>query len=103
MRLLTLCLALLFIYLQALLWVGPNSWFKYRHAKDELVKLQEQKEILTQRNNLLETEVKSLSAIQRGYEVLSSTTTVDAIEERARLEQGMVKPDEHFYRIIPVE
>lgn len=101
MRLLTLFLALVFIYLQALLWFGPNSWFKYRQAKSELVELQQQKEKLVKRNELLDTEVKSLSAIQRHQEISSSV--IDAIEERARLERGMLKADEHFYRIIPAE
>lgn len=99
MRLLILFFSLFLLYLQYSFWFGTNGWLDNRSAKSELQLLQEQKEVLVARNHLLKTEVEALSAISdRKREI--TPTAIDAVEERARLERGMVKPDEQFYRII---
>ncbi|WP_223787445.1 septum formation initiator family protein [Marinicella meishanensis] len=62
-----------------------------KEMKEKLLLLEQQQaeiETLKRRNELLEAEVKSLK------------TGLDAIEERARAELGMIKEDETFIQVI---
>ncbi len=88
MKKLVVLLVLILVYLQYRLWFGddglPDVWELHQE-----VELQRQENIeLRERNAALEAEVRDL---QQGLE---------AIEEPAREDLGMVKEGETFYQII---
>lgn len=76
------------LYLQFVLWVGKGGVRDVRDMREKIA--QEQAEITTLKERNL-----GLAA-----EVLDLKEGLDAIEERARSEMGMVKEDEVFYQII---
>ena len=88
MRWLVWLLLGLLVLLQYRLWVGDGSlaevWNLYQQVEEQTQENQQ----LRERNQALEAEVKDL---KQGLE---------AIEERAREELGMVRDDETFYQII---
>jgi len=89
MKALAIGLAASIVLLQYPLWFGKGGWLRV-WAVDR--QLQEQKETnvrLRQRNNALDAEVRDL---KQG---------LDALEERARYELGMIRQDEVFFQIIP--
>ncbi|MGD8614802.1 MAG: cell division protein FtsB [Gammaproteobacteria bacterium] len=93
MRWLVWLLIGLLVMLQYKLWIGDGSlaevWELYQQVEEQKAENQQ----LRERNQALEAEVQDL---KQGLE---------AIEERAREELGMVREDETFYQIIedPVE
>lgn len=88
MRLLTILLLLLLAALQYRLWFGQNSVADYFRQQEELRSQQASNQELEKRNRLLKADVTDL---QQGLE---------AIEERARNELGLIRDDEVFFRII---
>lgn len=90
-RWITFVLLILLGLLQYRLWFGKHSIPDYQALSVEVQQLQARNERLAQRNNLLKTELKDLRL------------GLDAIEERARNELGMIKQGETFYRILPAE
>jgi cell division protein FtsB len=88
MRPLALVLIVLIAALQYPLWFGKGGWLRVWEIDRELQAQRASNEKLRQRNAALEAEVRDL---KNGY---------DAIEERARNELGMTKPDEIFYEIL---
>ncbi len=84
----TLVLALLLALLQYPLWVGQGSWLAVRRADEKVAAQVAVNAQLQARNDVLAADVQDL---QKGG---------DAIEERARSELGMVKPDEIYVRIV---
>ncbi len=91
MRLLAVTLTLLLGFLQYSLWQGKNGVSDF-HTVVEEIEVQEQVNTnLHQRNEEMFAEIDDL---RQG---------LDAIEERARHELGMVKDGETFYRIIGEE
>ena len=88
MKKLVVLLLLILGYMQYRLWFGddslPDVWELHRE-----VELQRQENIeLRERNAALEAEVRDL---QQG---------LDAIEEHAREDLGMVKEGETFYQVV---
>lgn len=77
--------------LQYRLWLGKHSIPDYQSLKQEVQQLESRNAKLTQRNNLLKADIEDLRI------------GLDAIEERARNELGLIKQGETFYRILPVE
>lgn len=75
-------------YLQYSLWFGKNNVFDYWHNEQIIQNMQNENNKLRIRNERMFAEIADL------YD------KYDAVEERARNELGMIKPDEHFYRII---
>ena len=89
MRVLLAILIVLVLLLQAKMWFGEGG---YRDVQRLAARVEEQareNEMLAQRNRELQAEVDDL---RQGLQ---------AIEERARSELGMVKDDEEFYQVIP--
>ncbi len=88
MRWLLWVLVILLVLLQYRLWVGDGSlaevWDLYRQVENQ----KEENQRLHERNQALDAEVRDL---KQGLE---------AIEERAREELGMVREDETFYQIV---
>ena len=88
MRYLVITLLVILALLQYRLWFSPgglNDVNELEQAKQELA---DENERLSERNDSLTAEVIDL---QWGLE---------AVEERARSETGMIKSDEVFYQII---
>ena len=77
------------IVLQYRLWISDGGIPEVLHLQQEIEALKEEKRRLEERNNELAAEVSDL---KKG---------LDAIEERARSEMGMIGEDETFYQIIP--
>ena len=90
-RWLTLVLIALLFGLQYKLWVGDGSLAEVWQLRQSLAEQRKENEQLAERNAALEAEVKDL---KQG---------LDAIEERARAELGMIKDDEVFYQIVEPE
>lgn len=88
MRWLYVVLTLLFVGLQWKLWIGDGSLAEVWHLKHAVADQQAENEQLRERNRALDAEVKDL---KQG---------LDAIEERARVELGMIKQDETFYQLV---
>jgi len=88
MRWLNIVLLLMLIGLQCRLWIGPGSWAQVASINREIDQQRQHNDRLLNRNQLLEGEVLSLKS------------GLDAVEERARNELGMVKRSETFYLIV---
>lgn len=80
-------LVALLIVLQYPLWLGKGGWLRAWEVERQLQGQKEENRRLELRNAGLEAEVRDL---KNGY---------DAIEERARFELGLVRPDEVFVQI----
>ena len=88
MRWLALAFALLIVALQYPMWLGKGGWLQVREYDRQLAAQREANAKLKARNDALDVEVKDL---KQGLE---------AVEERARLELGMIKKDEIFYQVV---
>ena len=84
-------LVVLFGALQYRLWFGKHSIPDYWQLKAEVQQRIEQNAKLIQRNSLLEADINDLKI------------GIDAVEERARNELGLIKEGETFFRIVPKE
>src|SRR5690606_25159269 len=91
MRWLNIFLLLILLGLQYRLWVGAGSWADVAALDRNIEQQQEKNERRMARNQLLEGEVISLKS------------GLDAIEERARNDLGMIKRDEPFYLVVDPE
>lgn len=91
MRTLTIILIILLVLLQYRFWVGEGSQQEIWRMKKAVDLQQQENEKLRARNKALEAEVQNL---KKG---------LDAIEERARSELGMIKEGETFYQVIEPE
>jgi len=89
MKPLAIFLSTLLVALQYPLWIGKGSWLRVWELDRSVTAQKEQNAKLKARNDALDAEVRDL---KEGLE---------AVEERARLELGMIKKDETFYQIIP--
>ncbi|MCP4127731.1 MAG: cell division protein FtsB [Gammaproteobacteria bacterium] len=88
MRTLVGFLIVLLLVLQYRLWVGEGSLAEVHALRQEVDSQRAELDTLQQRNNALRAEVKDL---KKG---------LDAVEERARSELGMIRDNEEFYQII---
>jgi len=86
MRLLTLALAAAIVLIQYPLWLGKGSWLRVWELDQQIQGQRATNRRLQVRNGALDAEVRDL---KQGLE---------AIEERARSELGMVKRDEMFFQ-----
>jgi len=89
MRVFTAVLLILLAALQYRLWFGKNSVPDYLALKDNVAHQLDANDKLVQRNKLLYADTDDLKL------------GLEAIEERARNELGMIKEDETFFRLIP--
>lgn len=87
-RVLFWLLVVVFVFLQLRLWIGDGSLAEVWQLRGEIDKQQQENYVLSERNRRLSAEVKDL---REG---------LDAVEERARSQLGMIKKDETFYLII---
>ncbi|WP_448211972.1 cell division protein FtsB [Colwellia sp. MEBiC06753] len=91
MRIITAILLIFIVVLQHRLWFGKNSIPDYLELKEEVARQQADNNNNRQRNKLLYADTDDLKS------------GVEAIEERARNELGMIKPNETFFRIVPAD
>ena len=88
MKWLTLTLAALVVAVQYPLWAGKGGWFRVWEVDREIAAQREVNARLKARNVALDAEVRDL---KQGLE---------AIEERARSELGMIRQDEIFFQLL---
>ncbi|WP_367680418.1 cell division protein FtsB [Candidatus Fukatsuia anoeciicola] len=86
---LIMILLILFSWLQYSLWFGKNGIHDFFYIKNYILAQEINNHKLKVRNDQLFTEINDLNIGQ------------EAIEERARNELGMIKPNESFYRLVP--
>jgi cell division protein FtsB len=89
MKILIAVLLLLFIGLQYKLWFGDGSLSEVVQLSRELETQKAKLQLLEERNRILEAQVLDL---QNG---------LDAFEEKARNDLGMIKQEETFIQLIP--
>ena len=88
LRLVALLLLILLLALEVKLWTGDWSMREVWRLRQRVSEQREENQKLKQRNEALSAEVQDL---KNGNE---------AVEERARSELGLVKPDETFYQVV---
>lgn len=88
MRSLPFILIALIGLIQYPLWLGKGSWLRVWEVDRQLIQQREVNAKLIARNSAMDAEVRDL---KQG---------MDAIEERARSELGMIKQDEVFVQVI---
>ena len=88
MKPLSYILATILLALQYPLWIGKGSWLRVWELDRQLTEQREASARLKARNDALDAEVRDL---KQGLE---------AVEERARMELGMIKRDEIFYQVV---
>lgn len=88
MRLLTIALAVLLVLIQYPLWLGKGGWLRVWDMEHQVAVAHAKIEELKTRNAKLASEVNDLK------------DGTDAVEERARLELGMLKKGEVFIQIL---
>jgi cell division protein FtsB len=81
-------LATLILALQYPLWIGKGSWTRVWELDRQLVAQRDTNARLKVRNDALDAEVRDLK------------DGTEALEERARLELGMIRKDEIFYQVV---
>ncbi len=87
-RFLVILLLLLLLGLHYRLWIADGGYAEIARLKQEIAEYELQNAQLKSRNASLEAEVNDL---KQG---------LDAMEERARAELGMVKEDEEFFLLV---
>lgn len=88
MRVLTLTLAALIVLIQYPLWLGKGSWLRVWEVDQQIRSQRDANRQLQARNNALEAEVRDLKV------------GLEAVEERARSELGMIRQDEIFFQVL---
>jgi cell division protein FtsB len=88
MKALSITLVALIVLIQYPLWLGKGSWFRVWEVDRQIKDQTAWNARLQTRNTLMQAEVRDL---KQGLE---------AIEERARSELGMIKQDEIFFQLL---
>jgi cell division protein FtsB len=88
MRFLPHTLIALIIAIQYPLWIGKGSWLRVWEVNKQLTEQKQKNATLAQRNAGLDADVRDLKE------------GLTAVEERARVELGMIKPNETYYQVI---
>ena len=90
-RILPILMVGLLLVLQYRLWFGKHSIPDLKDMQEKIELQVQQNANLQQRNDLLKADINDLKI------------GLEAIEERARNELGLIKQGETFYRILPAE
>ncbi len=88
MKVIIIILSVMLLLLQSKLWFGDASVRDVLNLKQTVTEQQARNDQVRQRNSVLAAEVEDLK------------TGLEAIEERARSELGMIKEDETFIHIV---
>lgn len=90
MKLLIFIMLAILLFLQFRLWVGDGSLAEVWELKNSVAIQKQENEKLAETNRILDAEVTDLK------------TGLEAIEERARNELGMIREGETFYQVVEV-
>lgn len=88
MRLLFLLLLVACIAIQYPLWKGDSGWLRVAELKMQLQEQHDKNKALLARNNAMKAEVQDLE------------TGTQALEDRARIEMGMINEGETLVQIL---
>jgi len=88
-RILIVILLLVLVLLQARLWFGDGGVSDISLLRDRVATQQAENASLLERNNALRAEVEDLRE------------RLDAVEERARSELGLIREGEQFIQVVP--
>ncbi|HRQ04784.1 cell division protein FtsB [Nitrosomonas halophila] len=91
MKIVAILLATMIVLAQFPLWTGKGGWLQVMEMNQQVSALQAANHDLQTRNTVLEAEVNNL---KKG---------LDAIEELARSELGMIRKDEMFFHVVEYE
>jgi len=86
-RILAIVFVLLILALQYPMWLGKGGWLQLRELNGQVAAQRRVNADLKARNEALDAEVRDL---KQG---------VEAVEERARSELGMIRQDEVFFQL----
>jgi cell division protein FtsB len=89
MRWLAIVFLVLIAALQYPIWLGKGGWLRVRELNAQVAAQRETNADLKARNEAFDAEVRDL---KQG---------VEAVEERARSELGMIRHDEIFFQLAP--
>jgi cell division protein FtsB len=89
MKWLAAALAVVLILLQYRIWVSDNGVRQVERLRQAVAAQQAEDAQLAERNRQLAAEVRDLK------------TGMDALEERARSDLGMIGRNETFYQVVP--
>jgi len=89
MKILGAVFVALIVLIQYPLWLGKGGWLRAWEVERQVDAQKAKNRQLEARNASLAAEVRDLK------------TGTEAIEERARHELGMLRPDEIFYQYVP--
>jgi cell division protein FtsB len=89
MRWLIAILLMLLVLLQVKLWFGEGGFTEVRRLEGRVEEQVERNATLEKRNAELQAEVEDLRE------------RLDAVEERARSELGLIREGEEFYQVVP--
>ena len=89
MRTVLVILVVILVLLQMKMWFGEGGYRDVQRLEQRVEEQAKENEALAQRNRQLQADVEDL---RQGLE---------AVEERARSELGMIKEDEEFYQVVP--
>jgi cell division protein FtsB len=82
MRIVSLILFVLLILLQFKLWFGDGGYAEVKRLEERV-------------------EQQKVTNAELQAEVIDLREKLDAVEERARKELGLIKPAEEFYQVVP--
>jgi cell division protein FtsB len=88
MKALAIILATLTALIQYPMWFGKGGWLRVGELERELSAQRARNADLTARNAVRDAEVRDLKA------------GLEAIEERARFDLGMIRKDEVFFQFV---
>jgi len=88
MRFLPHTLIVLILAIQYPLWIGKGSWLRVWDVNKQLTEQKNKNTKLAQRNAGLDADVRDLKE------------GLVAVEERARVELNMIKPNETYYQVL---
>ena len=88
LRWVALILTVILIGLQMKLWSGSGGMHEVRTLRSSVSKQNDDNDHLRQRNQALAADVSDLKHGEQ------------AVEARARAEQGLIKPGETFYQVV---
>ncbi len=89
MRVLTILLVLALLALQYKLWFGAGGFSDIAVLSDRVEAQEAENALLKTRNDELRAEVEDLQ------------NRLEAVEERARNELGLIREGEEFYQVVP--
>jgi cell division protein FtsB len=89
MKWLTAALAVAVILLQYRIWLSPDGVREVARLQRAVTAQHSENDALSERNRQLAAEVRDLK------------TGMDALEERARSDLGMIAHNETFYQVVP--